>query len=164
MVTFSKVLSALESTLEKSSVIDLLWNSLDNVYEVSVVVVTATTLLLKWYARVHDWTSNNISRGPNSSLELVILIIIVKNITFIAWTAVQCDNSIIAEKSSLVRKRKSYVEKFREMPSKEIGPAVWQEIRIAAILLNQWWLRIGVHQNWYTMIRNKGVTKSLREQ
>jgi len=51
------VLSALESTLEKSSVIDLLWNSLDNIYEVSVVVVTATTLLLKWYARVHNWMS-----------------------------------------------------------------------------------------------------------
>jgi len=51
------VLSALESTLEKSSVIDLLWNSLDNIYEVSIVVVTATTLLLKWYARVHNWMS-----------------------------------------------------------------------------------------------------------
>jgi len=84
MVTFSKVLSALESTLEKSSVIDLLWNSLDNVYKVSVVVVTATTLLLKWYAQVYDWASNDISGRPNLSLKLVILIIMVKNITFIA--------------------------------------------------------------------------------
>ena len=48
------------------------------------MVVTATTLLLKWYARVHNWVSNDISRGPNLSLELVILIIIVKNVTFIA--------------------------------------------------------------------------------
>jgi len=48
------------------------------------VVVTATTLLLKWYAQVHDWAFNNISEGPNSSLELVILIVMVKNITFIA--------------------------------------------------------------------------------
>jgi len=48
----------LESTLEKSSVINLLWNSLDNLYEVSVVVVTATTLLLKQYTRVHNWISN----------------------------------------------------------------------------------------------------------
>ena len=37
---------------------NLLCNSLDNLYEVSVVVVTATTLLLKWCARVHDWASN----------------------------------------------------------------------------------------------------------
>jgi len=48
------------------------------------VVVTATTLLLKWYVQVHDWASNNISGGLNSSLELVILIIMMKNITFIA--------------------------------------------------------------------------------
>ena len=53
----SKVFSALESTLEGSSVINLLWNSLDNLYEVSVVVVTATTLLLKWCAWVHNWAS-----------------------------------------------------------------------------------------------------------
>ena len=48
------------------------------------MVVTATTLLLKWYTQVYDWASNNISGGLNSSLELVILIIMVKNITFIA--------------------------------------------------------------------------------
>ena len=53
----SKVLSALESTLESSSVINLLWNFLDNLYEVSIVVVTATTLLLKWCAQVHNWAS-----------------------------------------------------------------------------------------------------------
>jgi len=47
------------------------------------VVVTATTLLLKWYAQVHDWASNDISRGPNLSLKLVILVIMVKNVTFI---------------------------------------------------------------------------------
>ena len=48
------------------------------------MVVTATTLLLKWYARVHDWASNSFSGGPNSSFELVILVIMVKNVTFIA--------------------------------------------------------------------------------
>jgi len=48
------------------------------------VVVTATNLLLKWYARVHDWASNDISGGLNSSLKLVILVIMVKNVTFIA--------------------------------------------------------------------------------
>jgi len=48
------------------------------------VVVTATTLLLKWYTRVYDWASNGFSGGLNSSLELVILVIIVKNVTFIA--------------------------------------------------------------------------------
>jgi len=47
-------------------------------------MVTATTLLLKWYARVHDWASNNISREANLSLKLVILVVMVKNITFIA--------------------------------------------------------------------------------
>ena len=47
-------------------------------------MVTATTLLLKWYARVHDWVSNGFSGGSNLSLELVILVIMVKNITFIA--------------------------------------------------------------------------------
>jgi len=57
MENISKVLSALESTLEESFVIDLLWNSLNNLYEVSVVVVIATTLLLKWYAWVHNWAS-----------------------------------------------------------------------------------------------------------
>jgi len=54
----SKVLFALKSTLEGSSIINLLWNSLDNFYEVSVVVVTATTLLLKWGAWVHNWASS----------------------------------------------------------------------------------------------------------
>ena len=53
-------------------------------YEPSVVVVTATTLLLKWYARVYDWASNDIFGRLNSSLELVILVVMVKNITFIA--------------------------------------------------------------------------------
>ena len=47
------------------------------------MVVTGTTLLLKWYAQVHNWIFNNISRGSNLSLELVILVVIVKNITFI---------------------------------------------------------------------------------
>ena len=54
----SKVLSTLKSTLARSSVINLLWNSLDNLYKVYVVVVTATTLLLKQGARVHNWASN----------------------------------------------------------------------------------------------------------
>jgi len=34
----------------------------------------------------------DISGGPNLSLKLVILIIMVKNVTFIAQTAVWCDN------------------------------------------------------------------------
>ena len=59
----SKVLSALESTLEGSSVINLLWNSLDNLYEVYVVVVTATTLLLKLNTWVYDWASKETSLG-----------------------------------------------------------------------------------------------------
>ena len=48
------------------------------------MVVIATTLLLKWYAQVYDWASNDISGGLNLSLELVILVIMVKNVTFIA--------------------------------------------------------------------------------
>ena len=59
----SKVLSALKSTLEGSFAINLLWNSLDNPYEVFVVVVMATTLLLKWYAQVHNWVSNGYLGG-----------------------------------------------------------------------------------------------------
>jgi len=46
-------------------------------------------------------------------------------------------HGIIAEKSSLVRERKPYVEKSKEMPIKETGLVAWQEIRIAATLLNQ---------------------------
>ena len=57
-VVCPKFISTLESTLEGSSVINLLWNSLDNLYEVYVVVVTATTLLLKQGAWVHDWAFN----------------------------------------------------------------------------------------------------------
>jgi len=45
-----------------------------SIYEVYVAVVTATTLLLKLDARVHDWASKGISLGgPSSSLEPVIL-------------------------------------------------------------------------------------------
>jgi len=32
------------------------------------VVVTATTLLLKWYARVHDWASKGTSLGGRARL------------------------------------------------------------------------------------------------
>jgi len=48
------------------------------------VVVTATTLLLKQCAQVHDWASNGYLWGPNLSLELVILVIKVKNVPFTA--------------------------------------------------------------------------------
>jgi len=46
-------------------------------------------------------------------------------------------HSIIAKKSSLVRERKSYVEKSGEIPIKGTGPAAQQEIRIAATSLDQ---------------------------
>jgi len=46
-------------------------------------------------------------------------------------------HGIIAEKSSLVRKRKSHVKKSGEMPIKGTGLVAWQEIRIAAISLDQ---------------------------
>jgi len=31
--------------------------------------------------------------------------------------------------------------------SQETGLVAWQEIRIAMASLNQWWLKIGAHQN-----------------
>ena len=47
-----------------------------SVYEVYVVVVAATTLLLKLDARVHNWVSRGTSLGgPSFFLELVILVI-----------------------------------------------------------------------------------------
>ena len=48
------------------------------------MVVTATTLLLKQYARVQTRHLIDISEGLNSSLELVILVIKVKNVPFTA--------------------------------------------------------------------------------
>jgi len=48
-------------------------------------VVTATTLLLKLDARVHDWASRGTSLGELcSSLELVILVIRVQIVTYFA--------------------------------------------------------------------------------
>jgi len=46
-------------------------------------------------------------------------------------------HGVIAKKSSLVRKRKPYVEKSKEMPIKETGLTAWKEIRIAATSLDQ---------------------------
>ena len=47
-----------------------------SVYEVYVVVVAATTLLLKLDAQVHNWVSRGTSLGgPSFFLELVILVI-----------------------------------------------------------------------------------------
>jgi len=45
-----KVASALKSTLEEKSIINLIWDAWASIYEVFVAVVIATTLLLKWYA------------------------------------------------------------------------------------------------------------------
>jgi len=45
----------LKSTLEGKSIINPIQGAWASIYEVYVVVVTATTLLLKWYAQVHDW-------------------------------------------------------------------------------------------------------------
>jgi len=61
-----KVVSILESTLEGKSFINLLWSTWASVYEISVAVVTATTLLLKWYAWAYDWVSKYY--GENSHL------------------------------------------------------------------------------------------------
>jgi len=53
----SRVVSVLKSTLEEKSHINPLQGTWASIYKVSVVVVTATTLLLKWYAQVYDWAS-----------------------------------------------------------------------------------------------------------
>ena len=46
-----------KSTLEGSSILNLIWGAWASTYEVSVVVVTATTLLLKWCAWVYNGMS-----------------------------------------------------------------------------------------------------------
>jgi len=62
---------------------------------VYVVVVIATTLLLKLDARVHDWVSRGTSlEGLCSSLELVILVIRMQIVTYFASTFVWHDSVI----------------------------------------------------------------------
>jgi len=46
-------------------------------------------------------------------------------------------HGIIAKNSSLVRRKKPYVERSRKMPIKGIGLVLQQEIRIAMASLNQ---------------------------
>ena len=53
----SKFTSALKSTLEEKSIRNPIWGAWASIYEVSIVVVTATTLLLKRGAWVYDWAS-----------------------------------------------------------------------------------------------------------
>jgi len=44
---------------------------------------------------------------------------------------------IIAKNSSLVKRKKSHVEKFRKISIKGTGLAAWQEIKIAMLSLDQ---------------------------
>ena len=53
-----KVLSALKGISRGSSGINLIWNHLGSSYEVFVVVVIATTLLLEQYTWVYDRVSS----------------------------------------------------------------------------------------------------------
>ena len=46
-------------------------------------------------------------------------------------------HSIIAENSSIARKKKSHVEKSGKIPIKGTGLVAWQKIRIVIALLNQ---------------------------
>jgi len=57
MLTCLSSLLSLRALLEGKSIENLIQSIWASVYEVYVVVVIATTLLLKLGARVHDWAS-----------------------------------------------------------------------------------------------------------
>jgi len=56
VILLSSLLSS-RALLEGGTVDNLIWGAWASVYEVYVVVVIATTLLLKLGAQVHDWAS-----------------------------------------------------------------------------------------------------------
>ena len=73
------MLPSSRTLLEGKSVENLIQGTWASVYEIYVAVVTATTLLLKLGARVHDWASRGTSlRGPSFFLKPVILVIRVQ--------------------------------------------------------------------------------------
>ena len=57
MLTCLSLLPSSRALLEGKSIRNLIWGIWVSVYEVYVAVVTATTLLLKLGAQVHNWVS-----------------------------------------------------------------------------------------------------------
>jgi len=83
MLTCLSLLPSLRALLEGKSIGNLIQGTWASIYKVYVAVVTATTLLLKLGARVHDWVSRETSLGgPSSALEPVILVIRVQIATY----------------------------------------------------------------------------------
>ena len=75
----------MRALLEGRSVRNTIRGAWASVYEAYVAVVTAATLLLKLDAQVHDqMSSGTFLRGLSSSLELVIPVIKVQNVTYFA--------------------------------------------------------------------------------
>jgi len=68
MLTYLSLLLSLRVLLEGKSIRNPIWGAWASVYEVYIVVVTATTLLLKLDARVHDWASEGTSLGGQALL------------------------------------------------------------------------------------------------
>ena len=62
LILLSSLLS-LRALLEGKSIGNPIQGAWASIYEVYIVVVTATTLLLKLDARVHNWASKRISLG-----------------------------------------------------------------------------------------------------
>jgi len=67
-LTHLSLLLSSRALLEGKSIRNLIQGTWASVYEVYVAVVTATTLLLKLGARVHDWASRGTSLGGQALL------------------------------------------------------------------------------------------------
>ena len=68
MLTHLSLLLSSRALLEGESVENPIQGTWASVHEAYVVVVTATTLLLKLDAQVHNWTSKGISLGGRARL------------------------------------------------------------------------------------------------